>query len=547
VTAGEDAGEVTGGATLGSASRLTPGAGTTSRALARAGLLVTVTFFVSRLLGWLRLVLIGAVFPANAELDTFFAAFRIPDLIFQLVAAGALSSALIPIVASLLATEEEARAWRVVSTVINLMMGALLVLSVGLAIAAPQVVGLITPGFDVVGTARTVELTRIMLLSPVLLALGSVATSILNAQGRFGASALAPLVYNLAISFGAVVLAPFMGVQGLALAVVLGSAGHLAVQLPQVLRGGFRYEPVVSLGDPQARQALVLLAPRALGLGVSQLTFIVTTTLASGLEAGSISAFTFAFTLLQIPIGVIGVPLGVVIFPSMARELATGGEARYVALLTRSLRLLLFVMLPIGALMAVLRRQIVSILFPGFDARVVDLTSAALLFFLIGLAAHALIGVLARAFYARQDTRTPVAAAILSVVVNVSLAVLLVGPLGVAGLALAIAIGAWVEALVLVAILRSRLPSLDLGSLVRVVLEAALGSLIAGAIALGVVYAIDGWIGRQPSWALLVVQSALAATVGGLVYLGVSLALRIPELPTIVGLMVDLVRRRRSP
>ncbi|HEY3524490.1 MAG TPA: murein biosynthesis integral membrane protein MurJ [Candidatus Limnocylindrales bacterium] len=516
----------------------------TGRALARAGLVVTIVFFVSRLLGWLRLVLIGAVFGANADLDTFFAAFRIPDLIFQLVAAGALSSALIPIVTGLLATDEDARAWRVVSTVINLMMSALLVLSVALAVLAPQVVPLITPGFDLVERSQTVELTRVMLLSPILLALGSVATSILNAQGRFAASAIAPLVYNLAISFGAVFLAPFMGVRGLALAVVLGSAGHLAVQLPQVLRGGFRYDAILALDDPKARQALVLLAPRALGLGVSQLTFVVTTTLASGLQAGSISAFTFAFTLLQIPIGVIGVPLGVVIFPSMARELALGAEDRYVALLTRSLRLLLFVMLPIAALLAVLRRQAVAILFPGFDTATVDLTANALLFFLVGLAAHALIAVLARAFYARQDTRTPVAAAILAVVVNVSLAVVLVGSMGVAGLALAIAIGAWVEALLLIVVLKGNLPPLDLGSLVRVVLESGLGSLVAGAVALGLVYFLDGWIGPRPTWPLLVLQSAVAAAAGGLAFLAVAVALRIPELPTIVGLMVDLVRRR---
>ncbi len=534
------------GTAAGEAGTIRTGTGSTGRALVRAGLLVTVVFFVSRLLGWLRLILIGAAFGASADLDTFFAAFRIPDLIFQLVAAGALSSALIPIVASLLATHEEERAWRVISTVVNLMMGALLVLSVALAVLAPIVVPAITPGFDVVRTAKTVELTRIMLLSPVLLALGAVATSTLNAQGRFAASAVAPLVYNIAICFGAVVLAPFMGVRGLALAVVLGSAGHLAVQLPQLLRGGFRYEPVVALSDTQARQALILLAPRAIGLGVSQLTFVATTTLASGLEPGSISAFNIAFTLLQIPIGVIGVPLGVVILPSLARELATGGVERYVTLVTRSLRLLLFVMLPITGLLAVLRRQTVSILFPGFDARMVELTSYALLFFLIGLAAHSLIAVLARAFYARQDTRTPVAAAILAVVVNVTLAIVLVGSLGVGGLALAIAIGAWCEAIALIVVLRRRLPRLDLGSLVRVFLEAALGTLIASSVALAVVYVLDGWIGPHPAWLLLVTQTALAVLAGGGAFLAVAFALRIPELPSIVGMMVDLVRRRRG-
>src|SRR5204862_2080463 len=167
---------------------------------------------------------------------------------------------------------------------------------------------------------------------------------------------------------------PAFGVAGLALGVVLGSTLHLLVQLPQLLRTGFRYEPEVDLHDPDARKALALLAPRALGLGVSQLTFVVSTTLASGLEPGSISAFNIAFTLLQVPVGVIGVPLGVVVFPSLARELATGAVVEFAALLTRALRLLLFVMLPVTGLAIVLRTQIVALLaFGRFDAHAVDL------------------------------------------------------------------------------------------------------------------------------------------------------------------------------
>jgi len=164
--------------------------------LARAGLIVTGAFFVSRILGWLRLVVISATFGATGELDAFLAAFRIPDLIFQLVAAGALASALIPVLAGFLATEEEARAWRVASTITNLMMALLLCLAVVVAITAPLLIPFITPGFDLVQTEQTVELTRIMLLSPILLALGAVATSILNASGRFAASAVAPSASN---------------------------------------------------------------------------------------------------------------------------------------------------------------------------------------------------------------------------------------------------------------------------------------------------------------------------------------------------------------
>ncbi len=376
-----------------------------------------------------------------------------------------------------------------------------------------------------------------MVLSPVFLALGAVATSLLNAQHRFGAAAAAPLVYNLAIIFGAVFLAPIMGLAGLAVGVVLGAAGHLAIQLRPLLATGFRYEPVLDTGDPDARTTLALMAPRALGLGASQFTFVAMNSLASGLGAGAITAFTLAFTLLQVPIGVIGVPLGVVVFPSMARELARGATSEYRDLLIRSLRLLLFVMLPITALAAVLRRQIVSIVLEWgeFPRAAVELTANTLLFFLIGLAAHALIAVLARAFYARQDTRTPVAAAIVAVVVDIGLGVALVGTIGLSGLAVAIAIGAWVETALLIALLRRNVPDLALGGLARVALEAGVAALAAGAVALATVYALDGLIGSDPGKLALLAQAIVATATGGGTFIAISLALRIPELPTIVA------------
>jgi putative peptidoglycan lipid II flippase len=519
--------------------------GSTAVTLARAGIVVSVAFLGSRVLGWVRLVVIGNGF-APSELDTFFAAFRLPDLIFQLVAAGAVGSALIPIVAGLLATSERERAWRVVSTVVNLMLVALALLAVALAIAAPFVVRAITPGFDEIQLARTIELTRIMLLSPIFLALGAVATSVLNAGGRFAAAAIAPIVYNLAIIGGAVFLAPTFGVRGLALGVVCGSLGHLLVQLRGLDRIGFVYEPQVDIADTHARDALKLMAPRAVGLGAGQITFVVVTSLASTLGAGAITAYNIAFALLQIPIGVIGVPLGVVVFPSLSREVALGRVDEYVALLTRALRLLLYVMLPLGGLLAILRRQAVTLLFGygRFDAASIDLTANALLFFVIGLAAHALIAVLARAFYARQDTRTPVLAAILAVVANTTLATLLVGPLGLGGIALAIAIAAWIEAVVLLGLLARRLPGFELADLGRVGLEAALGTLIAGAVGVGVLYAIDGVIGPDPAKVALAAQGILVGAAFGVTYLALSLALRIPELPSIVAVMTDLVRRR---
>ena len=249
----------------------------------------------------------------------------------------------------------------------------------------------------------------------------------------------------------AVFIAPVLGVAGLAVGVVAGAFAHLAVQIRPLRGTGFRYRPEVDLSDPDARQALVLMGPRAIGLGASQLTFVVATSLASGLATGSVSAFTFAFTAFLIPLGIIGIPIGVVTLPSMSRDLARGEIAGYVSLVTRSLRLILFVMLPITALGMVLRLQGVELLFRygHFGLASVELTASALLILLLALPSEALIAILARAFYAARDTLTPVFAAILAVAINITFGIVAVTVLGLGlgGIALGIALGSWAEAL----------------------------------------------------------------------------------------------------
>lgn len=518
-----------------------------SRALARAGLIVSSLFLVSRVLGWIRLVVFAHVFPAGSDLDVFYAAFRLPDLMFQLVAAGALSSAVIPIVSSLLATDETVRAWRVVSTIANLMLAGLLVLALMVLVAAPAIIPAIYPKFTPEQWDRTVDLTRIMVLSPIFLALGSLVTSVLNARGRFAASAIAPIVYNLAIIGAAVGLTSSFGVTGLAIGVVAGSVLHLAIQLAPLRAQGFRYERRIDVADPEARKALKLMAPRALGLGAGQITFFVVTSIASAFPEGSITAFNYAFTLLQIPIGLIGVPLGIVVLPSLAQQAALGQLEDFAALISRAIRLTLFVMLPVTGLSIVLRHEIVSVLFgySKFDAASLDLIAATLLTFLIGLTAHALIAILARAFYARQDTRTPVAAAILAVVINSTLAGVFAGQLGLPGLGLAIAIAAWTETVVLLVLLQRSLhqlafrPLLSLG--IRSLAVTVAGSLAAAGVLAGLTLAMGANAGRLD----LVIRMIVVGIVWLLTSAALALVLRIGELPSIIGLMLDLLHRPR--
>lgn len=524
---------------------------TAARTLARAGLVVSGAFLLSRVFGWVRLLVIGNTFGASADLDAFFAAFRVPDLLFQLVAAGALSSALIPVIASVTARDGDIRAWRVVSTVMSLMLLSLAVLSAAAFVAAPQVVGAIAQGFDPTTTERTIGLTRVMLLSPIFLAAGAVATSVLNARDRFAAAAVAPIVYNLAIIGAALFLAPSMGVEGLAIGVVAGALCHVLVQLPPLRAIGFRYTPVIDTGDRAARRALALMGPRAVGLGATQITFVVVTSLATTVGVGAVTAFTIAFTLLQVPMGIIGVPLGVVLFPSMSREVATGNVDQFIALLTRALRLLAFVMLPVAALLALLRVEAVAILFRAFDAEAVALTASALLVFLIGLLAHAWIALLARAFYAQQDTLTPVIAAVVAVVVNTSLAAILVGSFGLQGIALAIAIAAWLETAILVVVLRRRLPAFRLDGVAGVVVRTAVAVVLATAVGWAAHGAVRPALAPDPvggGIATIVGLAATGAIVGGAfggAFLLAALVLRIEELRSIVGLMIDALRRPR--
>lgn len=516
--------------------------------LVQAGVILSGAFLVSRALGYVRTVVLGATFGTGPELDAFFAAFRVPDLIFQVVAAGAMGSALIPVLTGLHATGERAHAWRVVATLANLLLVVMTVLAVAAFVGAPLLVRALAPGFDDAGVARTTELTRIMLVAPVLLALGAVATSALNAEGRFTAAALAPIVYNLAIIVAAALFGSSIGVTALAIGVVAGAFGHLLVQLPALRRLGFRFVPGIDLSDRAARRVLGLLGPRALGLGASQFTFIVMTALASSLGDGAISRYAIAFALLQIPIGVIGVPLGVVIFPSMSREHALGAVGAYVAMVTRAVRLIVFVLVPIAALGITLRLPMVELLFGygRFDAPAIASTAATVALFLVGLPAHASIAVLARAFYARQDTRTPVKAAILAVAVNTALGVLLVGPLGLPGLALAIATAAWLEAAVLLVALGSRVPTFERLGILRVLVESGAGALVAALAASLVAAALSGLLAPGSPKVSLLIGSTLAALAGGIAYTAVAVALRIPELPSIVGLVTDLIRRRRG-
>jgi putative peptidoglycan lipid II flippase len=501
-------------------------------------------------LGWLRLLVIGSQFGAGRELDAYFAAFRIPDAIFQLVVAGALSAALIPVFQAYRAREEEREAWRLASSVINLVLLALAGTSLVMAVFAPWIVPLITPGFDAPTTELTVRMTRIMLLSPVFIGMGAVVSGILNSYERFAIPAIAPLLYNLAIIGAAIVLAPILGVEGLAVGVAIGSLAHLLIQLPNLASVGQRYDLTVSLSHPGVRRVAWLMGPRTLGLAAVQVNFLASTLLASGLPEGSLTAYNYAFQLLQVPVGVVGVSVAVALFPRLSRDAALGQVRQVRVQLAQALRILLFVSAPLTAIMVVLREPLTAVFFQYglFSAQSTARTAGALLFFTLGLGAQVLVPVLARAFYALQDTRTPVIWAVVAVALNVPLMAWLVGPMQVDGLALALTVTASLEVLGLLWALRSRLDGIDGTAIARSLARSLVAGVVAALVMLGALQLTDAWLAgvMEHGVGRLVVLLVLSG-IGTALFLVVAAALRSPEVGELRSLLGSRFARRAEP
>jgi putative peptidoglycan lipid II flippase len=518
----------------------------TGRDLARAGVVVGSALFVSRILGWIRVVVIAASLGISRELDIYTAAFRIPDLLFQLVAAGALASAIIPTIAALVGGGDRPRAWRVVSTVANLVLVLLCVLAVAAFVAAPALAPLLAPGFDAAETEQLVELTRILLLSPIFLALSAVATSILNSAGRFAASVVAPIAYNVVVIAAALILVPSFGLPALAWGTVAAAVAAVLVQVGPVFRQAkFVYTPRIDLGDAEARRTLLLLGPRAIGLAGSQMVLLVLTSLGSTLGPGAIGAFGLAFMIFQIPIGMIAYPLGIVALPTLSQRVAAGAIGEYVDLVTRALRLLGFVMLPVACIAAGVALPVVDLVinFGRVEEAGVILTSEAFVGLLAALPTEAMVIVLSRAFFAARNTWIPVAAALTSVAVAVGTALALVTPLGIVGLALGLVAASWTEATILILLFRRRHAGFGVLRLGRAYAWFAAAGIVAGLVTSRVYDFVAPALPADAGLVLGALALAAAGAAGIGVYALLAAAFRIAELGAALGLARAAVRR----
>lgn len=511
------------------------------RAIAVAALVIALGNVASRLLGLVREQVMAALFGATGATDAFVAAATVPTIVYDLLIGGAITAALVPVFVERADPGKEDALGAVVSAVLTLAALALLAVAALVALFAPQLLAVLGYGFGPDQRAGAVLMTRVLLVAVVLQGLAGVLMAVLYARRRAALPALAPAIYNAGIIVGALLLHPVLGVGALVAGVLLGAAGQLALQLPGLR--GLRIRPRLDLG-PEIRAILRLYAPVAAGMVVTIVGIFIDRYLASQLSRGDMTVMSYATRLVQFPLGLVGTAVSYAVLPALARAASpeprrpapARDEAEFRATLLFGAKIVLLLMLPATAALMLLREPTVRLLFergaftPGDTLR----TAAVFLAYAPQLPFTALDQLLIVAFYARKDTRTPVLVGVLGVGVYLAVALGLIGPLGVVGLALANAAQNSAHGLVLLALLQAAVGGLVGRALLGFAGRALLATL-AMALALGGLLALlPALLPGGAAGDLLLL--GLAALVGLAVYATGVWLLRIEEARSLVGL-----------
>ncbi len=506
-----------------------------NRQIARSAVTVMAALVISQLVGLAAKSTVGAAFGTGAESEAFFAANRFAEILFNLVAGGALASAFVPTFTGLLARDQRPEAWRLASAICNLVSLILISVSILSAIFAPQVVRyILAPGFSSAGPekeALTAALLRIQLPSAVIFGISGLLMGILNAHQHFLLPALAPAMYQAGIILGAAVLAPRLGVRGLAWGVVLGSALHLLVQLPILLRlPGRKYERRLGLKDAAVRTVARLMGPRLLGVAVVQLNFLLNTFLASLQPEGSLTGISLAFPLMIMPQAAIAQSVATAALPTFSAQAARGRLDEMRSSLAATLRGVLLLAIPASLGLILLRHPLVALIYQrqAFTAHSTQLVAWALLWYAAGLVGHCVVEVVSRAFYALQDTRTPVMVGIAAMSLNLAFSLFFswgfrqVGWMPHGGLAFANSLATFLEMIGLLVLMRRRLGGLEGRHILRSVAASGLATLAMAAV-------LTTWLALVPGRPAAI-QALAGALLGGVSCLLVLAALRVSEL-----------------
>jgi putative peptidoglycan lipid II flippase len=511
-----------------------------NRAVIKSAGVIGVATFSSRILGFVRDMVLARLFGATPAADAFFIAFRIPSLLRELFAEGSMSSAFIPVYTEYRTTRSQQEARELASAVFTTLLTVVTLVTMVGILAAPWLVQLLAPGFqdNADKLALTTLLARIMFPYLLFISLAALAMGILNSVRAFAAPAFSPLFLNVFIITCAVWVAPHLRepIIGVAIGVAAGGAAQFAMQLPSLRRRGllfgFRFEP----SHPGLRRIGRLMVPTLLGLSVTQINLTVSTVLASFFAGGPTYLF-YGMRLIQFPLGIFGVALATAILPTLSSQAARGALDELRTTLGFGLRMILFIIVPAMMGLILLRTPIVHLFFEHgtFTAQDTAETALAVLCYAVGLWAFGGVRIIVTAFYSLQDTRTPAISAAIALAANILLSLVLMSVLGAAGLALATAFAAMVNGIILVAVLNRRLGGVDWGAVgwssLRVLVACIPLMIACWWTAEAQIWThSDGWI--MQSVALV---AAIGFSVVG--YLGVHMLFRSEELNVVLGMV----------
>ena len=516
-----------------------------NHSVVKAAGMIGVGTFSSRILGFVRDMVLARLFGATPAADAFYVAFRIPSLLRELFAEGSMSSAFIPVFTEYRTLRTKQEAWELASAVFTTLLTIVTLVTVMGILAAPWLVQLLAPGFDAnpEKVALTTLLTRVMFPYLLFISLAALAMGILNSVRAFAAPAFSPLFLNVFMIGCALYVSPYLAepIVGVAIGVVAGGAAQFAMQLPSLkmrdLLFGFRWEP----GHPGLRRIGTLMVPSLLGLSVTQINITVSTILASFFAGGPTYLF-YGMRLIQFPLGIFGVALATAILPTLSAQAARGALGELRVTLGFGLRMILFIILPAMLGLILLRQPIVHLFFEHgtFTAHDTAETALAVLCYSVGLWAFGGIRIIVSAFYSLQDTRTPAISAAIAVAANLMFSLILMSALGAAGLALATALAAMVNGGILVAVLHRRLGGIEWGTVGRSSLRVLVASVPLGVIC--------GWVAAAQLWThpgdwlekSIMLTMAIGVSVSG--YLGVHVMLRSEELVFVWGMVKRKLR-----
>lgn len=512
-----------------------------SSSITSAAILLGFASLASRVVGLLRDRLLASNFGAGDTLDAYYAAFKIPDLIFTLLIVGALSTAFIPIFTKLKLAHKEKKpkeneAWKLVNNCAHLLALALLCIVILLEIFTHQIMYALAPGFSNEKMELTVTLTRIMFLSPIFLSVSALFGGVLQSMQKFFVFALAPIFYNIGIIIGIAVLFPLMGVTGLAWGVVAGAFLHCAVQYIDAWRSGYRWFWHFNTHDINVKKILYLMIPRTMGVSVSQINILIITGFASTLSVGSVAVFNLAYNLQSFPLSLFGIGFALAAFPLLSKEADKKNKTQFIDTLTQTARKILFFMIPASLIFLLIRAQIVRVVLGGgsFDWNDTIQTADTLAFFALSLFAQGLVPLLSRAFFALEDSKTPFIIGVVSEIINLGAAYIGMRAYGVAGLALGASLGSIFNVVLLWLTLRARFHTLHEKLLIKSLFQISIGAVLLALVT----QSVKTWLGSTlslTSFVNVALQGGVAAGFGVIAYGGMLYILKNEEILDLVA------------